>query len=232
MTSRAWLMMALLWAGLAAPWSPMSIPGAFPGAFSEAFAGSIEGSASLANNTGAMRVEKGVERPGAAFEILKIDPPDAATCEAACAGNPRCVAFTYVDPSSSGHDKGRCWLRDSLTPGWTSSCCTSGVKLDGLKATAAGSAGGPVTYQEADFAPPSEPGDPSLKDGAPLGLDLCLSAGLDCGLPAAQAVCAAKGHGQAVDYTVARHAPPTRTQTDGSLCTGRFCHRLHTVTCR
>ncbi len=48
-----------------------------------------------------------------------------ATCQAACEGDNRCVAWTFVVPGSTDH--GICYLKDRVPEAGPGECCTSGV---------------------------------------------------------------------------------------------------------
>ncbi len=166
--------------------------------------------------TGALAngIVDGVERPGAAYEVLKIDPPSPDACRQACMEDPRCMAYSYVKPGFQG-GKARCWLKETVTPAWSSDCCMSGIKdYDTLAETETFNA---ITLTGAD--------------GAEAGLDLCRDGEHDCGWPTANAYCAQQGFSAAIDYRVNRESPPTVSLVDGKPCTSLFCHRIAQITC-
>lgn len=70
-------------------------------------------------------LEVGFDRPGYDFESLR-DREDAASCQAACEENERCVAFTWVEPGVQA-DTAICWLKDQVPGTVEAECCTSGV---------------------------------------------------------------------------------------------------------
>ncbi len=158
---------------------------------------------------------EGQERPGSTYDVLKIEPADVQACRQLCLDDAKCKAYSYVKPGFQGN-KARCWLKDALTPAWTSECCVSGVKDTVLP-------GDTQTFQQVTL------GTDSIGDS--LGLDLCLENGHGCGQPAADAFCQSQGFTTAVDFVVGRDAPPTKTIKDGAICDGRFCHRIASVTC-
>lgn len=166
-------------------------------------------------NTGTsapMTLEAKTERPGGTYEILKIEPPSLEACQQACQNDPKCRAYSYVQPGFQG-SKARCWLKSKVMPGWDSDCCTSGVKRTG--ATPAS-----LTVLE------------NIVDETGAGIDLCTGGGFECGQPVADRICKDKGYAGAVDFRVARNTPPTRSATGDFECTGKFCHRIDKVTCR
>ncbi len=188
----------------------------------------------------AITMVEGVERPGAAYEVLKIEPPSAQSCQQACLEDPRCMAYSYVKPGFQGN-KARCWLKESVTPSWSSECCVSGVKDYDVLAPVTALTVAPQTVPEpepesgiADSAASDQTRAPETQNQtqtAAMGLDLCHKNGRDCGWPAATAYCQAEGFTRAVDFRVERNAPPTRTLGDGFLCDGKFCHRIAAVSC-
>jgi hypothetical protein len=75
--------------------------------------------------------EPGTDRPGSNYRNFDLEQPDVDFCVEACQKDPRCKAFTYVNPGVQG-PKARCWLKDAVPPAKSSSCCISGVKTAGV----------------------------------------------------------------------------------------------------
>lgn len=59
------------------------------------------------------------------FDLAAADP---ATCQAACAADPACRAWTYVKPGTTQGPRPRCWLKSGVPPARPAPCCISGVK--------------------------------------------------------------------------------------------------------
>lgn len=76
---------------------------------------------------GIARDQPGTDRPGGDFTHHALAAADPQLCEKECAGNPKCRAFTYVKPGFQGA-KAQCWLKKSVPPAVSSSCCVSGRK--------------------------------------------------------------------------------------------------------
>lgn len=70
--------------------------------------------------------------------------------------------------------------------------------------------------------------DPKV-DGMPL--DYCLEWGSDCGKPAADAWCRARGFAAASAFEVRTGSPPTRIFSSGRICDMVFCDRIISLTC-
>lgn len=72
-------------------------------------------------------VEYGIDRYGGDLRNLEVTPhPQGQTCAAACQGDPRCRAYTYVRPGYQGA-QARCYLKSRVTPPRAKPCCISGV---------------------------------------------------------------------------------------------------------
>jgi hypothetical protein len=72
-------------------------------------------------------VEYSIDRTGGDFRHFDV-PTDAAgaTCKAACEGENRCRAWTYVRPGYLG-TSARCYLKSRITKPRRKPCCISGV---------------------------------------------------------------------------------------------------------
>lgn len=74
----------------------------------------------------ALAFEQDYDRPGGEFVGKHVNVNDAQTCYNICAGNPNCVAFTWVKPNIQG-PTGVCWLKGGISKRVRNSCCVSGV---------------------------------------------------------------------------------------------------------
>ena len=77
-------------------------------------------------NCTANALEVGYDRPGGEFVGKQTNVSSAQACQSICAGNPNCVAFTWVKPNIQG-PTGVCWLKGSLSNKVRNDCCISGV---------------------------------------------------------------------------------------------------------
>lgn len=72
-------------------------------------------------------VEFGIDRFGGDYRNLEVPAsPDGAQCAAACQGDSRCRAWTYVRPGYHGA-AARCFLKSRVTRPRSRPCCISGV---------------------------------------------------------------------------------------------------------
>ncbi len=62
-------------------------------------------------------------------------------------------------------------------------------------------------------------------------LDWCLSYGADCGKPAAEYYCKAKGHGHAKAFEIDENYGKTRIMKSGEKCTDQSCDGFKYITC-
>jgi hypothetical protein len=71
--------------------------------------------------------EFSIDRYGGDYRNLEL-PPDStgAACQAACEGENRCRAWTYVRPGYGG-STARCYLKNQIKPPRRRPCCISGV---------------------------------------------------------------------------------------------------------
>ena len=76
----------------------------------------------------AQSIETGVNRPGGDYTSFDLPSADPAACQAACARDSRCRAFTYTVPGFQG-PHARCWLKNVVPPPQSSTCCASGVNV-------------------------------------------------------------------------------------------------------
>ena len=73
-------------------------------------------------------VEFSIERFGGDYRNIEVpaDKGDDA-CKAACEGDKRCRAWTYLRPGYAGGPAPRCYLKDRITRPRHKPCCISGV---------------------------------------------------------------------------------------------------------
>jgi hypothetical protein len=85
----------------------------------------VKGAGVLERKGGA--VEFSIDRTGGDYKNLDVaTDPAGAPCEAACKGDNRCRAFTYVRPGYLGASA-RCFLKERITRPRHKPCCVSGV---------------------------------------------------------------------------------------------------------
>ncbi|HVY57412.1 MAG TPA: PAN domain-containing protein [Xanthobacteraceae bacterium] len=71
-------------------------------------------------------IEFSIDRAGGDYRSLELPPdPTGKACQAACEGDNRCRAWTYVRPGYGG--AARCYLKDKIKPPRRKPCCISGV---------------------------------------------------------------------------------------------------------
>ncbi len=98
----------------------------------------------------ASNLEKGFNRPGSDYKDFPLDG-GPEECQQACASEPNCKAFTWVQPGVQG-PKARCWLKSGVPGAVANADCVSGVKTT------------PTTAQPSSSAPPS-PQSPTASIG-------------------------------------------------------------------
>jgi len=72
-------------------------------------------------------VRNNANRVGHDFASFDLPQSDPRLCQAECAGNRQCKAWTYVRPHVQGNSP-RCWLKNAEPPLAQDSCCVSGLK--------------------------------------------------------------------------------------------------------
>jgi hypothetical protein len=77
----------------------------------------------------ALTVEVDTARFGATY--TRFEPIDVSACAQACAGDPRCLAWTVVAAGLQG-PRAICELKAAPAPASASPCCVSGLKGAGL----------------------------------------------------------------------------------------------------
>lgn len=71
--------------------------------------------------------ESDVDRPGGDYTSLRLKTPDPLLCQARCAQDLSCLAWTYVKPGYQ-NKSAMCWLKNVVPKGIRRDvCCTSGV---------------------------------------------------------------------------------------------------------
>lgn len=71
-------------------------------------------------------VEPGIDRPGFDLGQTPLPSADPLACQALCAGDAACRAWTYVAPAQQG-EEAMCWTKFDVPDGHPNACCTSGV---------------------------------------------------------------------------------------------------------
>ncbi len=72
-------------------------------------------------------VEFAIDRGGGDYRSVELSPdPTGLSCKAACEGESRCRAWTYLRPGYGG-PAARCFLKDRVKPPRHRPCCISGV---------------------------------------------------------------------------------------------------------
>jgi len=102
-------------------------------------------------------VEPGIDRPGMDIGQTALDLADPLACQALCAGDPDCRAWTYVNPGLQG-DRAMCWTKSDVPQGFANDCCTSGVMDDAALPAQ------PVAEPGPRPAPDPEPDPPARED--------------------------------------------------------------------
>lgn len=102
-------------------------------------------------------MEPGTNRPGLDYRSFDLPNADPAACQATCAAEGKCVAWTYVAPGLQG-PQARCWLKDRVPSpvpgnGTVSGTCSAGDRPGG---------GSPFTIVGVDGPPEVFSGGPRL----------------------------------------------------------------------
>jgi hypothetical protein len=72
-------------------------------------------------------MEQGVDRTGDDYSDFDLASADPKLCAAACTGDAKCKAWTYVKPGIQS-DKARCWLKNKVPPPLQDENCVSGIR--------------------------------------------------------------------------------------------------------
>ena len=74
-------------------------------------------------------MEWNTDRGGLDYNVFDLPTPDPALCQDACARDPRCMAWTYVQPNTFQGPRPRCWLKQAIPSPSGNPSCVSGYKL-------------------------------------------------------------------------------------------------------
>ena len=74
-----------------------------------------------------LSMERKTDRPGLDYRSFDLSEARPELCGAACADDPNCKAYTYVNPGVQGQ-KARCHLKSGIPNSTPSQCCVSGIK--------------------------------------------------------------------------------------------------------
>lgn len=101
-------------------------------------------------------VEPGIDRPGMDIAQTPMTVADPSMCQALCALDPNCAAWTYANPGLQG-EQAICWTKSGVPDGFSNPCCTSGV----MDQAAAHASAAPVAVGTASLTFPRvvTPGD-------------------------------------------------------------------------
>ncbi len=80
----------------------------------------------LPANADQLSTEVDIDRPGGDYRNFDLPQPSFELCRDACAGEPQCMAYTYVKPGVQG-PSARCWLKSSVPNPVSKKCSVSGV---------------------------------------------------------------------------------------------------------
>jgi 1-phosphatidylinositol phosphodiesterase len=80
----------------------------------------------------AIALESASNRPGGDYRDFDLAQPEPAACAEACLRDPRCQAFSFVQPGIQA-EAARCWLKDSAPDAVADDCCISGVREPGFE---------------------------------------------------------------------------------------------------
>jgi len=81
----------------------------------------------LANRAQRPPIEWDTDRPGLDYKSFDLSTPSVDSCQISCLNDPKCVAWTYVNPGVQG-PKARCWLKSGIPAPQANKCCSSGIK--------------------------------------------------------------------------------------------------------
>ena len=74
-------------------------------------------------------MEWNTDRGGSNYNAFDLPTPDPALCQDACLRDPKCAAWTYVQPNTIQGPRPRCWLKQSIPPSSQNPNCVSGTKI-------------------------------------------------------------------------------------------------------
>jgi DNA-binding winged helix-turn-helix (wHTH) protein len=70
---------------------------------------------------------QGVNLSGSDYSSFQIGSAEPGLCQNACRSDPKCAAWTYVQPGLQG-DQAKCWLKSRVPAKIQNMCCISGVE--------------------------------------------------------------------------------------------------------
>jgi hypothetical protein len=88
----------------------------------------VPGKTALKTPVQAFAMEYNVNRNGSDYKDMELKSPDPKVCQAACANDPKCMAWTYVKPGVQG-EAAHCWLKDGVPEPTEDENCISGLKV-------------------------------------------------------------------------------------------------------
>jgi hypothetical protein len=83
-------------------------------------------------------LEDGVDRPGGDYRHFLLPQPLPELCASACAGEPQCMSFTFVNSGFQSNGSAVCWLKSGIPAPVVNSCCISGRKDQWIAASSVG----------------------------------------------------------------------------------------------
>ena len=92
-------------------------------------------------NVAAMEID--TDRPGLDYHSFDMSAAKPELCQASCAADMRCKAWTYVKPGVQSANA-RCWLKHAVPQANSNSCCVSGVTDTGVVAKPTAKASAPA----------------------------------------------------------------------------------------
>jgi PAN domain len=119
---RAWSFAYPTPEGIAVCWLKSSVPNRVE----------ADGSVSGVRGAGVIEPKSGpaeysIDRIGGDYRTVELPPdPTGMACKAACEGESRCRAWTYLRPGYAGA-AARCYIKDKVKPPCRRPCCISGV---------------------------------------------------------------------------------------------------------
>jgi hypothetical protein len=76
---------------------------------------------------GPVSTEPSINRPGLDYATVPLAQPDVRLCSTMCERDPKCTAYTYVNPGYQAA-YAVCWLKSQVPPPVSDPCCISGTR--------------------------------------------------------------------------------------------------------
>jgi hypothetical protein len=170
-------------------------------------------------------VEFGTDRPGSDYRVFDVPAENFSSCLAACQADSGCQAWSY-ESSNAQRPNGVCWLKNPAPAQVAKQITTSGVVLARLGQVTPGfPITPPPTNASSIFTNPMYNG---------FRLDWCRIFENECGAPAANAFCRARGF-SGVGAFKFQASPGVSTMTVGqnSVCDPQWhrCDSFGSITC-